>query len=140
MTGNSLGRAKFIFDFGHFPFGVNKEAFGIHVLLMRSLLACDILRRFLRRVSPVKSTSAALRYRWLRRTRPQFGSLQHRWPPERRRGGGAVRHANGALQIVRRLLLPPVSPQELRRYDPQGVKLRPLVLAKMAQPASNRLP
>jgi hypothetical protein len=40
---------------------VSKEVVGIHVLLNGSLFACDILRRFLPRVSPVKSTSAALR-------------------------------------------------------------------------------
>ena len=35
---------------------------GIHVLLMRSLFARDILRRLLRRVSVEKPTSAPLRY------------------------------------------------------------------------------
>src|SRR6476659_4585505 len=37
---------------------VTKEVVGIHVLLTRSLFACDILRRFLRRVSLAKPTSA----------------------------------------------------------------------------------
>jgi hypothetical protein len=41
---------------------VTKEVVGIHVLLKRSLFACDILRRLLRRVSPLKSTSAPLRF------------------------------------------------------------------------------
>jgi hypothetical protein len=45
-----------------FPFGVNKEATEIPVLLTRSLFACDILRRFLRRVSLVKPPSAPLRF------------------------------------------------------------------------------
>jgi hypothetical protein len=40
---------------------VSKEVVGIHVLLTRSIFACDILRRLLRRVSPVQSTSAPLR-------------------------------------------------------------------------------
>ena len=31
-------------------------------------------------------------------------------------------------------------PQELRRYDPQGAKLQPLVPGNMARPASRRLP
>jgi hypothetical protein len=41
---------------------VTKEVVGIHVLLTRSLFACDILRRFLRRVSLAKSTSAPVRF------------------------------------------------------------------------------
>src|SRR5262249_44694335 len=32
------------------------------------------------------------------------------------------------------VLLPPLTPQEPRRYDPQGAKLRPLVLNNMARP------
>jgi hypothetical protein len=36
MQDEKLGRTKFIFDFGHFPSGVNKEAAGIRVLLTRS--------------------------------------------------------------------------------------------------------
>ena len=39
-----------------------EEVAGIHVLLTRSLFAGDILRKLLVRVSPVKSTSADLRY------------------------------------------------------------------------------
>jgi hypothetical protein len=39
---------------------VTKVLVGTHVLLTRSLFVCDILRRFLRRVSLVKPTSAAL--------------------------------------------------------------------------------
>ena len=62
MWGKSLGQAKFLGDFEHFAFGVNKEAAGIHVLPSRSLFACDILRRFLRRVSLAKSSSAPLRF------------------------------------------------------------------------------
>jgi len=45
-----------------FPFGVNKEVVGIHVLLTRSLFGGGILRRMLPRVSPAKSTSVALRF------------------------------------------------------------------------------
>ena len=49
-------------DFGKFPFGVNKEAAGIHDLLTRSLFACEILHRLLRRVSLAKPTFALLRF------------------------------------------------------------------------------
>ena len=38
-----------------------KEVVGIHLLVTRSLFACDILRRFLRRVSLVKPPFAPLR-------------------------------------------------------------------------------
>jgi hypothetical protein len=41
---------------------VSKEVVGIHALLTRSLFACDILRRFLRRVPLAKSISAPLRF------------------------------------------------------------------------------
>ena len=41
---------------------VTKEVVGIHVLLTRSLFACDILRRLLLRVSLAKPTSAPLRF------------------------------------------------------------------------------
>ena len=50
---------------------------------------------------------------------------QHPKPRETDRGAGVSRHANCALQIFRPWLLPPGSPQELRRYDPRGAKLRP---------------
>jgi hypothetical protein len=53
---------EFYFDFQHFPFGVNKEVVGIHVLLTRSLFGGGILRRLLLRVSLAKSTSAPLRF------------------------------------------------------------------------------
>src|ERR1700730_13298160 len=56
---------------------ITKEVVGIHVLRTRSLFACDILRRLLRRVSLAKPTSAPLRFLWLRRTKPQFGLHQH---------------------------------------------------------------
>jgi hypothetical protein len=49
-------------DFGHFPFGVNKEVVGIHILLNRLLFGCDIVRKMLPRDSLVKATSAALRF------------------------------------------------------------------------------
>ena len=39
-----------------------KEGAGIYLLLTRSLFACDILRRLLRRVSLAKSTSAPVRF------------------------------------------------------------------------------
>ena len=45
---------------------------------------------------------------------------------------------SGALQIVRPVLLPPLSLQEPRTYDYQDVKLQPSVLAKTAGPASCR--
>jgi hypothetical protein len=41
---------------------VTKEVVGIHVLLNLSLFACDILRRFLQRVSLAKPSSAPLRF------------------------------------------------------------------------------
>jgi hypothetical protein len=59
--------------FGDFLFGVNQEAAGIHVLLTRSLFACDILRRFLPRVSLAKSNSAPLQFLWHCGTKSQFG-------------------------------------------------------------------
>ena len=49
-------------EFWGFPFFVNKEVVGIHFLLTRSLFACDILSRSLPHVSPVKPTSAAVRF------------------------------------------------------------------------------
>jgi transposase InsO family protein len=54
-----------------------KEVVGIHVLPSRSLFGGGTLRRLLLRVSLAKSTSAALRCRWLRRTKPQFLFPQH---------------------------------------------------------------
>jgi hypothetical protein len=44
------------------PRAVTKEVVGIHVLLARSLFACDILRRFLWRVSLAISISASERF------------------------------------------------------------------------------
>jgi hypothetical protein len=41
---------------------VIREVIGIHVLLIRSLFACDIPRRFLLRVSLAKPTSAPVRF------------------------------------------------------------------------------
>ena len=61
-AGESLRPGEFNFWFCNFPFGVNKELVGIHVLLTRSLFACDILRRLLPRVSLAKPTSAPLRF------------------------------------------------------------------------------
>jgi hypothetical protein len=53
---------------------VRKEVVGIHILLTRSLFACDILRKLLGRASLAKPTSAPVRCGWLRGTKPQFGS------------------------------------------------------------------
>jgi hypothetical protein len=61
-VGRSLGQDQFYFDFGYFPSGVNKELGKIQVLLTRWLFACDILRRFLRRVSLAKPPSAPLQF------------------------------------------------------------------------------
>src|SRR5580700_4629673 len=97
---------------------VTKEVVGIHVLLTRSLFACDILRRFLRRVSLAKPTSAPVRFLWLHRTKPQFGSPQHPKSRETHRGAGAVRHSNRGAQIFQPVLPPRLLPQELQRYDP----------------------
>ncbi len=52
-----------------------KEIVGNRVLQTRSLLACGILRRLLRRVSLAKPTSAPLRFGWLRKTKSQFGMV-----------------------------------------------------------------
>ena len=62
LVPNNSQSDKLFCDFGHSPFGVNKEVVGIHVLLTRSLFGGDILRRLLRRVSLAKSTSAPLRF------------------------------------------------------------------------------
>src|ERR1700676_1519894 len=59
MQGNR-GRIEESCDSWDFPFGVNKEVVGIHVLLTRLLFACDILRRLLLHVSLVKPTSLEL--------------------------------------------------------------------------------
>src|ERR1700730_8878112 len=72
--------------------------------------------------------------------KPQFRSRLHPWPRETHRGAGAIRHSTSALQTVRPVCPPLVMLQELPRYDPQGARLQPLVLAKMAYPALNRLP
>src|SRR4029077_16635563 len=57
---------------------LSKEVVGIHVLLTRSLFGADIRRGWLRPVSPAKPTSAPLRFKWLRRTKPQFESRRRR--------------------------------------------------------------
>ena len=62
LCGVILRQTKFVFDFGNFLFGVNKEAAAIHVLLTRSLFGSSILRRLLPRVSLAKSTSAPVRF------------------------------------------------------------------------------
>jgi hypothetical protein len=62
MWGSLGDKANFILILGISLFAVIKEVVGIHVLLRRLLFVCDILRRFLRRVSLVKSTSALLRF------------------------------------------------------------------------------
>jgi hypothetical protein len=62
------------------------------------------------------------------------------WPRETRHEAGAARQASSVLLFLRLVLRPRLLPQELRRYDAQRAKLRPLVLAKMARPVSNRLP
>ena len=55
--------ANFIFAFGHFPFGINKEVVGIQILLDRLLFGCDIVRKMLPRDSLVKATSADSQFR-----------------------------------------------------------------------------
>jgi hypothetical protein len=61
MKDENQGRLNWFGDFGNFLFGVNQEVVGIQVLLTRSVFACDILRRFLPRVSLAKPTSAPVR-------------------------------------------------------------------------------
>ena len=72
MTGNRYKLAYFMDDEE-----ITKAVAEIHILQMRSPFACDILRRLLLPVSVAKQSSAALRYRWLRKMKPQFGSHQH---------------------------------------------------------------
>src|ERR1700676_1660740 len=91
MQGNR-GRIEESCDSWDFPFGVNKEVVGIHVLLTRLLFACDILRRLLLHVSLVKPTSALLRFLWRRRMKLQFASRQNQEPPKTHQEPGAVRH------------------------------------------------
>src|SRR4029077_1949161 len=103
------------------------------------LFAYGILRRLLLRVSVAKPTFAALPFLWLRKMKPQFGSRRHPQPSETHRGADAVRPTTSVLRISRPVLVPPLSPRELRRYGPRGAKLRPLVLENIAPPASLRL-
>src|SRR5271165_2000850 len=42
--------------------------------------------------------------------------------------------------MFRPVFLHPLSPQALRRYDPPGTRLQPLVVGEMARPASSQLP
>src|SRR6266481_3502825 len=70
----------------------------------------------------------------------QFWSPERPEPLETHRGAGAVRRTTSALQISRLMLPPALLPQELRRYDPLGVKLQLLVLTTLAYPRLSRLP
>src|SRR5271166_2339093 len=109
-----------------------KEIVGAQVLRTRSLFASDILHGLLPRASVAKSTSASLQFWWLPRTKPQFESRLHQWRLETRREAGTIPHSTSALQIFQRMLLLPLSPRELPRYDPQGARLQPLALGQMA--------
>ena len=98
---------------------LSKEVVGIHDLLTLSLFGDGILRRLLRRVSLAKPISAPLPCGWLRKTKPQFGLHQHPKSRETHLEAGAIRHTTNVLHVFRPVLLPPLLPQELRRYDPQ---------------------
>src|SRR5215469_5887344 len=70
--------------------------------------------------------------------KPQFGSHLHPYPRETHHEAGTVRRTTSALQTFRPVLPPPLSPQELRRYDPRGAKLQPLVLDNTERSGSIR--
>jgi hypothetical protein len=90
-------------------------------------------------VLPVSSTSAPLRFGWLRRRKPQFEPLRHPQPQTTRRGAGAARHTTSALQIFLSVLPLPLLSRELRSYDSQDAKLQPLVLRNRVRSTSIRL-
>src|SRR4029077_6997004 len=63
-----------------------------------------------------------------------------RWQPlETHRGAGAVRQTNNGFQIFRPVRRPPELPREIRRCDPLGARLQPLVPVKKACPILRRL-
>src|SRR5215471_4082636 len=69
----------------------------------------------------------------------QFGYRPHPQPRETCLGADAARQTPTVLQIFRPVLLPPLLPQEIRRYDPPDAKFQPLVRAKMVELTSFRV-
>src|SRR5271166_4465849 len=59
---------------------------------------------------------------------------------ETHHGVGAVRQTNNGFQIFRPVRPPPELPREIRRCDPLGARLQPLVPVKKACPILRRLP
>jgi hypothetical protein len=108
-----------------------KEVGEIHVLLTHSLFGGGIPRRLLLRVSPVKSTSAPLRYGWRRGTKPRFGARPHPEPQETHHEAGAIRHTNGDLQILRSLSPPDLEDEKFDRKEAVGIDLMLKGLAHM---------
>ena len=120
--------------------GFRREIVALPSLLTHSLFGGSIPRRLLLRGSPVKSTSAPLRYGWLHGTKPRFGARPHPAPQETHRGAGVVRHATSTLQFFRPVSQLLLLPQALRKYGPLDTERRPLVLGRMEAPKLSRLP
>src|ERR1700722_3467068 len=72
--------------------------------------------------------------------KPQFGTPQHPKRPRTLRGAGAVRRGNNRAQVFQRLLPPRLLPRELQKYDQPGVRLQPLVVNMLSDPAEYQLP
>src|SRR5271165_5625948 len=72
--------------------------------------------------------------------KPRFGPPQHLYSLEIHREADPTRQGARALQLFAPLLLPPLWPEALRRYDPLDVMLQPLVLNNTACPAAKDLP
>src|SRR5271165_7353319 len=72
--------------------------------------------------------------------KPRFGPPQHLYSLEIHREADPTRQGARALQLFAPLLLPPLWPEALRRYDPLDVMLQPLVLNNTACAASIQLP
>jgi len=108
--------------------------------LTRSLFGDGIPRSLLLRVSPAKPTFAPLRFSSLRKMKPRFVPRHHVHLQETRREADAVRQNIPALQFFGPLPLPPLLPQEPRKYDSQGARFQPLVRANMAYPESSWCP
>ena len=111
------------------PKAVIKEVVGIHVLLTRSLFGCGILRRLLLRVSASETDfcSFAILMASLKRSL-NLGLVsthsREKHTAEPVQFGTPI----ALLRSFEPVLPPRLLPQELRRYDPQGAKLQPLVL------------
>src|SRR5262249_13959308 len=119
----------------------SKEVVGIHNLLTHSHFAADILRRLLLRVSLAKPTSAP--FAVLMAAQNEASILVSSAPTAARNAPRSLcssAHHQRSLKSFPPLLLPPLPPQELRRYDPRDAKLQPLLPANMAYSLSHRCP